>query len=240
MSYLFSTSFRTVGDFLAVNQGTSNIDVLIAATAGVVGTVAGAAITVLGTRVSARAENLRQDRQLASESLKLREAYREELERQVRETAVGLSDAWASVIRANDRYGSPAAGSSEVADDARDRMVEALTLLGSKLNALLVLPISESLETDVFAVDSAVDSLRLSLDDPSKMIRFRDAVSPAIHKLLEPSERATLFGLRFLIQSLNSSCRLCYDEMRARNHRRLICASPNEAPWGAHGRGSEA
>ena len=74
MSYLFSTSFRTVGDFLAVNQGTSNIDVLIAATAGVAGTVAGAAITVLGTRVSARAENLRQDRQLASESLKLREA----------------------------------------------------------------------------------------------------------------------------------------------------------------------
>jgi hypothetical protein len=183
MSYLFSATSQAVVNVLAANQGTSNVDVLIAASAGVLGTIAGAALTIVGIRISTQAESLRQDRQLASETLKLREAHGQELERQIREAAVGLSDAWASVIRANDLYRSTAAGSSKQADEARIQMVEALTSLGSKLNALLVLPISEALVAEVFAVDTAVDSFRRSINDPNEVVRYRNAVSPVIHKL---------------------------------------------------------
>jgi hypothetical protein len=183
MSYLSLATSGTIADLLAANQGTSNIDVLIAAAAGVIGAITGAVVTVIGARISTGAENLRQERQLASDTLKLREAYRQELERQVRETAVGLSDAWAGVIKATDRYRGTITGLQNEADEARIHMVEALTLFGSKLNALLVLPISETLESQVFAIESAVDSLRLSINDPKEAVRYRDAVSPTIHKL---------------------------------------------------------
>ena len=62
-------------------------------------------------------------------------------------------------------------------------MVEALTRIGSQLNEFLVLPINESLEAQVFAVDEAVDLFRRSINDPKKDVHYRNAVSPAILKL---------------------------------------------------------
>jgi hypothetical protein len=184
-SYPPLTTSHVVAHILAASQTTNNTGALIAAAAGFLGTMIGAAVTVVGTKISTHAENLRQERQLAAEELKHRRSNRGELERQVRDAAVRLSDAWASVIQAHDRYRSIASISSQDADKIRTQMVEALTRTGSQLNGLLVLPINKVLEAEVFAIDTALDSFRRSLNHPDKVIQSRNAVSPTILELFK-------------------------------------------------------
>lgn len=191
MSYAPSTTLLV----LSGGQSTADSGALIAAAAGFLGTVIGAAVAVLGTRISAKAEDRRQERRLAAEQLNLQEAHRDNLERQVREAAIGLSDAWASVIQSHDRYRRMAAMSENEAYEARTKMVEALTRTGSQLNALLVLPISKQLEARVFAVDKVVDSFRGSLNDFHEAVKHRNAVAPEILELFSALRKGDLLRI---------------------------------------------
>jgi hypothetical protein len=76
-----------------------------------------------------------------------------------------------------------AAMRTQEADATRAKMVEALTRIGSQLNALLVLPISKQLEARVFTVDKAVDAFRRSINDPEESVEYRNAVAPQILEL---------------------------------------------------------
>lgn len=163
-------------------QGVNNTSALIAALSGLLGAAIGGTVTIIVTRISARAEDQREESRLAAQLANLEQAHKGELERQIREAAIGLSDAWADIIRAHEQYRQKAALPTED-DDARAQVVKALTHIGSQLNALLVLPINESLEAQVFVVDKAVDSFRRSFSDPRHDLQYRKAVSPAILEL---------------------------------------------------------
>lgn len=164
-------------------QGVNNTSALIAALSGLLGAVIGSTATIIVARISARAEDRRYDRRLAAELSTLEQTRIGELERQIREAAVGLSEAWEHAIQAHDPYRTIASMQPQEADDARARMVRTLTRIGSQLNELLVLPINESLEAQVFTIDKEVDSFRRSINDPQQGVHYRNAVSPAILKL---------------------------------------------------------
>jgi hypothetical protein len=164
-------------------QGVNNTSALIAALSGLLGAVIGSTATIIVARISARAEDQRYERRLAAELSTLEQTRIGELERQIREAAVGLSDAWERTIQAHGPYRQMSSVPPQEADEVRARMVEALTRIGSQLNEFLVLPINESLEAQVFAVDEAVDLFRRSINDPKQDVHYRNAVSPAILKL---------------------------------------------------------
>jgi hypothetical protein len=77
MSYLPSTASLVFSS----GQSTGDAGALIAAAAGFLGTVIGAAVAVIGARIAAQAEDRREERRLAAEQLNLQEAHRENLER---------------------------------------------------------------------------------------------------------------------------------------------------------------
>jgi len=164
-------------------QGVNNTSALIAALSGLLGAVIGSTATIIVARISARAEDRRHKRRLGAELSTLEQTRTGELERQIREAAVGLSNAWEHAIQAHDSYRTIASMPPQEAGEERPRMVRALTRIGSQLNALLVLPINESLEAQIFAIDKVVDLFRGSIDDPKQGVHYRNAVSPEILKL---------------------------------------------------------
>jgi len=166
-------------------QGVNNTSALIAALSGLLGAVIGSTATIIVARILARAEDQRHERRLAAELSTLEQTRAGELERQIREAAVGLSDAWERTIQAHGPYRKMASMSPQEADETQARMVRALTRIGSQLNRLLVLPINESLKAQVFAVDKAVDLFRRSINDAKQDLHYRNAVSPAILKLFD-------------------------------------------------------
>src|SRR6266487_2714873 len=163
MSYLPFTTLLTATPQGA--QGVNNTSAVIAALSGLLGAAIGGTVALIVARISAHAEYQRQERRLTAELSNLEETRKGELEQQIRAAAVGLSDAWEHIIRAHDQYLQMAAMPLPETAEARAQMVKALTRIGSQLNALLVLPINESLEAQVFAVDEAVDLFRRKFID---------------------------------------------------------------------------
>jgi hypothetical protein len=144
-----------------------------AALAAFLGTLVGAGLTLAGTYVNARAEDRRQAREMELASAREARAYRDTAEQRVRETLVEISGAWSRVLQS---IGPFRRGQIE----ARDGMVEALTQFGSKLDSLLVQPISTDLRDQAFETEHAIQNFRSSLASPSTDDEMTAGVSSAL------------------------------------------------------------
>lgn len=168
---------------LAIIDGIGTAGALVAATAVFLGTIAGAAISVVGARIAARSEDRRQELQMAARNQETQISRRETLERQAREAAVSLSDAWARVVRAHDAVLNRGRQAVPELEMTSVQMVEAFTDLGSKLNCLLVLPINDTTRFSVLAVDRAVEIFRSELSNSDGGVTRRHEVASALFEL---------------------------------------------------------
>lgn len=119
---------------------------------------------------------------MEARNLEIQLRRRENLERQAREAAVNLSDAWARVVRAHDavlKLGGQSAPGLE------KKMVEEFTNLGSRLNALLVLPINEPTRENIMKINGRVEGFRRDPKSPDGGIGKRDDVAKALLDLFK-------------------------------------------------------
>jgi hypothetical protein len=146
---------------------------IFVASAAFLGTILGAIVTLAGTYVSGRAEDRRQARAIEMTRLRDAQTFRETAEQRVRDTLVATSAAWSRVLQLVEPF-------ARAESDARDRMVEALTQCGSRLDSLLVQPISTDLRDATFETERAVQAFRRSLTSTGPGEGTTDGVSSAL------------------------------------------------------------